>query len=254
MAYRFTVFMKKPDSLIESGIESGMDWETYEKFRHRAGLPECRRFLVKCLSEEAKKLFLGDQPSISLEVGYAYKGRVYVTGNIAGNTSQRLEGDVRCKPKQKEFQGYLKIKPSADNESLWKEYNYHIDLYKHYLDMGLKANGFYYAILGAIFSFVLTKGIPQSSVNLIAFSLSIPILMSLAFAWTFIRGANLSEEVRWTMNVIKSQLKIERAPDVQILSELLRTFGYIFFFVGVIIIPIVIYLILTGHFPSEAGR
>jgi hypothetical protein len=235
-----------------SFFESGMDWDSYEKFKHRAKLPD-KSFFALFLSEEAQKHFFGDQPSISLEIGYAYKGRMYVTGNVkVGDQSQRLEGNVIWK--EKKFHGRLKIKSPADRESLWKEYNYHIDLYKHYLDMGLKANGFFYAILGAIFSFVLTKGIPQASVNIIAFSLSIPILMSLAFAWTFIRGANLSEQVTWTINIIKSQLKIERAPDIQILSELLRTFGYIFLLVGVIIIPFVIYLILTGYFPGEASH
>jgi hypothetical protein len=240
---------------LTSLFELGMDWDTYKKFQHRARLPADTKFFAKFLSDETEKHFLGDHPSIFLEVGYAYKGKVYVTGNIkVGDLPQRLEGKVTWKLKEEIFEGRLKFKPPVDRESLWKEYNYHIDLYKHYLDMGLKAIGLFYAILGAIFSFVLTKGIPRANVNLIAFSLCIPILMSLAFAWTFIRGANLSEQVRCTINIIKSQLKIERAPDVQILSELLRAFGYIFLLVGVIIIPFVIYLILTDYFPMEVDR
>ena len=35
---------------------------------------------------------------------------------------------------------------------LWKQYELHVGLYKHYLELALKFNVFYYAATGAILS------------------------------------------------------------------------------------------------------
>ncbi len=239
---------------LTSQIDAGMNWETYNRFYRKPKrylrkpqLPETEK-VTEFFVEKLSKLFPNGFFSISLEVGYAHHSKIYVTGVIKTEIgSQRFECVATWQAKENSFEGDIRFKPAPDHEDLWKEYDYHIDLYKFYLEMALKANGFFYAILGAIFSFVLTRGIPAASVKLIVVSLLIPILMSLAFAWTFIRGAKLSEQVRWTINVIKSQLKIERAPDVQILSELLRIFGCIFVLVGAIIIVVMI-LIWYGKF------
>ena len=44
-----------------------------------------------------------------------------------------------------------------DRELLWRQYQLHVDLYKHYLDMTLKFNTFYYAITGGIVSFYFSR-------------------------------------------------------------------------------------------------
>jgi len=76
---------------------------------------------------------------------------------------------------------------APDDDKLWKEYNIHIDLYKHYLELVLKFNIFYYAITGAILSFYFSK----VQIATIRYSLIFPILMSLLFASFFFYGAKL---------------------------------------------------------------
>jgi hypothetical protein len=38
-------------------------------------------------------------------------------------------------------------------EDLWKQYEVHVDLYKHYLKLSVEVNVFYYAITGALLSY-----------------------------------------------------------------------------------------------------
>jgi len=72
-----------------------------------------------------------------------------------------------------------------DRDLLWKQYELHVGLYKHYLELVLKFNVFYYAATGAILSYFFSK----TDVPLIKYSLLFPIIMSLGFAILFIYGA-----------------------------------------------------------------
>lgn len=42
---------------------------------------------------------------------------------------------------------------SPNDEILWKQYALHVDLYKFYLDLGVKVNAFYYAVTGSILTY-----------------------------------------------------------------------------------------------------
>ena len=50
--------------------------------------------------------------------------------------------------------------PQATRDDLWKQYQLHVDLYKHYLELSLKLNAFSYAVTGAILSFYLSRQQP----------------------------------------------------------------------------------------------
>jgi hypothetical protein len=52
--------------------------------------------------------------------------------------------------------------------------------------------------------------------------------MSVSFAVVFLYGAYVGQEVTFIIRVLKRQLVIKRAPDVQILSLALLFFGVIF--------------------------
>jgi hypothetical protein len=73
-----------------------------------------------------------------------------------------------------------------DDYSKWEEYKLHIDLYKFYMDIALKANLFFYVLAGGILTYCLGK---YKEVNLIKYSLLLPMLMSLVFGGIFIYGA-----------------------------------------------------------------
>ncbi len=68
-----------------------------------------------------------------------------------------------------------------DRDFIWKLYQSHADLYKHYLDLVIKFNVFYYAITGAFLSYYFTN----SGNAWVKGALAFPIIMSLFFAGLF---------------------------------------------------------------------
>ena len=121
------------------------------------------------------------------------------------------------------------MKKPPDNDSLWKQYHLHIDLYKHYLDLALKFNMFYYAVTGAILSFYFS----QADVSLIRFSLIFPVLMSIGFGFFFIYAANLIKVVREELFAIRDNLGLHTSPEVKVLAVLLRLSAALFLFVSI---------------------
>lgn len=115
-----------------------------------------------------------------------------------------------------------------DKDSLWKQYQLHVDLYKNYLELTLKFNVFYYAVTGAILSFYFSK----TDVSLIRYSLLFPIIMSIGFGFFFFYGASLVKIVRRDIFAIRDTLELYSAPEVNILAVLLRLSAILFSFVA----------------------
>jgi hypothetical protein len=116
----------------------------------------------------------------------------------------------------------------AERELLWRQYNLHVDLYKFYLDIALKLNVFFYVITGGILTFYFAN----SAERLIRYSLLLPIILSIAFGGVFIYGSILVSVIRKDIFRIRDKLDLEVAPDVRVLSVLLRVFAIIFFVVA----------------------
>ena len=109
-------------------------------------------------------------------------------------------------------------------ELLWKQYELNVNLYRSYLELVLKVNLFYYAITGAIVSFYFAHpGEP-----LVRFSLVLPLFMSVAFAGFFIYGAILSRHTRTEIFNIREALKLQTAPEVNVLIVFLWIFAVVF--------------------------
>lgn len=123
-----------------------------------------------------------------------------------------------------------------ERDERWKEYNLHIDLYRYYLDLGLKANLFFYLITGTILGFYLTH--PEVRYKKIA--LLLPILMSLALGGIFIHGAILWIRVSRIIRETRKELHIKKAPDINLMTVLLVVFGFIFLVVGASMVLLVI--------------
>jgi hypothetical protein len=104
-----------------------------------------------------------------------------------------------------------------DKDLLWKQYELHVGLYKHYLELVLKFNVFYYAGTGAILSYFFSK----TDVPLIKYSLLFPIIMSLGFAILFIYGAFALRITRQDVFDLRDKLGLETAPELNVLAILL---------------------------------
>lgn len=122
-------------------------------------------------------------------------------------------------------------------EALWRQYELHVDLYKHYLKIAIDFNVFYYAITGAILSYYLT----HSEIDLIKYSLLLPLLMSVLFAGFFIYGARLMAETRDEIFSIRDKLEFETAPEVQVLAALLWIFSILMSVVAVAILYLIFF-------------
>ena len=127
---------------------------------------------------------------------------------------------------------------SPDRELLWKQYEPHTDLYKHYLEMVLKYNAFYYAVTGAILSFYFTK----SEIPLVKYAMLLPILMSLIFGVLFVFAGVLNRVTRNDIFRLRDELNLETAPEMNILGATLA--------VSALLMLTVASLILWFFFPS----
>jgi hypothetical protein len=115
------------------------------------------------------------------------------------------------------------------SELLWKQYHQNIELYKFYMDLVIKFNIFYYAVTGAIISFFFKN----STISNVKYSLLFPIIISVSFAGFFLYGAHLMKYLRFEVFAIRDALGLSVAPDVGVLSVLLRIFSAVFIIVAI---------------------
>jgi hypothetical protein len=125
----------------------------------------------------------------------------------------------------------------SERELLWRQYNLHVDLYKFYLDIALKLNVFFYLVTGGILTFYFAN----SNERLIRYSLLLPIILSVAFGGVFIYGSILLSVTRADIFQIRDKLNLDTAPDVRVLSVLLRVFAIIFFVVATSMILLMVF-------------
>jgi hypothetical protein len=122
------------------------------------------------------------------------------------------------------------MEPSKlSHELLWKQYALHVDLYKFYLDLTIKANVFYYAVTGAILSYYFQG----ASDGVARYALWLPIVMSFGLGGIFLYGTKLLAVVRKDVFYIRDKLGLETAPEFMLLTVFLWVTGLIMFLVGV---------------------
>src|SRR5438034_10853152 len=103
-------------------------------------------------------------------------------------------------------------------DEMWRQYALLVDLYKHYLELVLKFNVFFYAVTGAIVSFYLSR----PSTGLLRHSLLFPCLMNLLFACFFVYGSLLVKVSRDDLFTIVRALGFHSGPELRVLTILLR--------------------------------
>ena len=115
-----------------------------------------------------------------------------------------------------------------DRDFLWREFELHVSLYRHYLDLILRFNIFYYAITGAILSFVLTR----KGVSFARHALLFPVLMSFVYGLFFGYAAILSRITRDRVFQITGLLGLRVGPELHVLTVLLWISGILFLLIA----------------------
>jgi hypothetical protein len=110
-------------------------------------------------------------------------------------------------------------------EELWKHYQLHADLYRHYLEFSLKFNVFYYAFAGAIASFCLSRPAPGGPTR---YALLLPALLGFGLAAICFYGAVLNGNARAEIVRIVTALGQTTWPEVRVLSVILVLSGILF--------------------------
>ncbi len=118
-----------------------------------------------------------------------------------------------------------------DKDTLWKQYSLYVDLYKFYMELTVKINLFYYGITGAILSFYFT----HPTTPFVTLALGLPILMSVVLAAIFFYGASLMPILRHDLFDLRDKLGLSAAPDLGILTIVLRAFASLLLVVAVIL-------------------
>lgn len=120
------------------------------------------------------------------------------------------------------------------SELLWRRFEMHVGLYKHYLELVLKVNIAFYAICGAIVTYVLAHrgdGVAHSG-------LFVPLVLGLGLTTIFVFGAFALRATREEMLSIRDELELKTIPEVRVLSLLLwvSSLGFLVVSLGVAVL------------------
>lgn len=109
----------------------------------------------------------------------------------------------------------------AKHEILLRQYESHVDLYKFYVNTGVKLVAFVLALSGALVSFYLTNDpFPYAK-----YALVLPAVLCVLLGGVYLYGARLMGVLREDMFLIRDALGFETAPEFQVGVVLLRVFS-----------------------------
>lgn len=136
---------------------------------------------------------------------------------------------------------------------LCKQYETLVDLYKFYLTLALNTNIFSYAITGGILSFyfkeqatIAEQQIVQN-VDILQFSLVLPIIYSILFGFLSFRGSYLlKKNVQDHIYKICESIKLLKAPDMGTAVIFLRISSIIYFCVAIAMTSLIDYSLLKS--------
>ena len=102
-------------------------------------------------------------------------------------------------------------------ELLWRRFELHVSLFKHYLELTLKINVAFYAISGAVLSYVLAHPGDRTSQG----GLLIPLVLGIGLTTVSVFGALMLGETRRDLLAIRDELGLQTIPEIRVLSLLL---------------------------------
>jgi hypothetical protein len=109
-------------------------------------------------------------------------------------------------------------------ETLWKQYEIQIDLYKHHTELLLKFTIYYYAITGALTSYYLSQ--PRHPFR--AISLLFPLMVSFLYGLIFIYSARAVESDLDEIADLSRSLGLKRWTGMYLLPLALKVSGLLF--------------------------
>lgn len=138
------------------------------------------------------------------------------------------------------------IKETAETEleetAKWnKEFDRLNKSFEFYTDFGLKVVAFFYLTVGGILSISFREGGDAGITRFVL--LVVPIIMSLILGYYFLYGASILDKDAKYMLRLAEKLKFEELTKVELLSEILRVFGVMFFITGAFLIVLLISMI-----------
>lgn len=122
-------------------------------------------------------------------------------------------------------------------ELIFEHYKIHIDLYKHYLELIIKFNLFYYAITGAILSFYFSN----HNINFIQYILLFPVIMSLVFSIFFFYASAKAKNSRKEVVDIANLLELKTFPELNVLVILLKLFASLFMLISILLLLLIVF-------------
>lgn len=108
-------------------------------------------------------------------------------------------------------------------------------------DFGLKAVAFFYAAVGGVLSIFLGKGAESRSASLVL--LGVPIILSWILGFYFFYGALIWDKDANYMRRLAVRLGFEELTKIELLSELLRVFGGVFFITGAFLTALLVWVL-----------
>ena len=142
------------------------------------------------------------------------------------------------------FEGNEAMEPELE----WKEYKLHIDLYRFYLSIALKAIAFFYGITGVILSLIFNPARAERGqeqilrvllpLPVVDVFLAVPIAMSVVLGCVFLAGGELWGRLARDINrkVNKSKgVNVIVPPKIILLTWVLWAFGGLFFLAGLFV-------------------
>jgi hypothetical protein len=118
----------------------------------------------------------------------------------------------------------------------WEEYKQHLELYRFYLDITLKANVFFYAIAGVVLTVVFDPDKQNLNPSIKEFFLVTLFIMSIALGGVLLCGAVLWFILAFRINrAVKKaprEIAVKVPPFIQLLTGVLLLLGGIFIVVA----------------------
>jgi hypothetical protein len=126
---------------------------------------------------------------------------------------------------------------------LWRQYQIHVDLYRHYLELTLKLNIFFYAVAGAIASFCLSRPFPAGPIR---YALLLPALLAIGLAAVCFYGARLNSYTRAELIRVTGALGLTTSPEVRVLSVVLCISGVLFVIAAIALAGVIFFPHVLG--------
>jgi hypothetical protein len=122
------------------------------------------------------------------------------------------------------------LDPPPSREDLWRNYQLHIDLYKHYLTILIQMNTFSFSVSGAIIVYALTH---LENSLLTRWALPLPFALGILLGGFFLYARSLSPNTDILIQKLSQGLGFNVFPATRLLKPLLLTFGLLHLFIAV---------------------